>query len=256
MATFAKSTFNAAIYSASRPTYPPRLFDHIFQYYERTNGQMAKNGARRSRALDLGCGTGTHVLLNPLHQPTAQTRIAGQATAHLIPKFSEIICADPSSNMLRKAQDNLVKPNPSTRFRFVQCNAEDLRPAIPDTESGSVDLLIAAQACHWFDWTKVWPEVRRVLSPGGVAAFWVYGEMRLPSYQRSPDSAVGSLIADFWQTPDRESTTGVGAYFERPGRTVLERLLVDVPPPCEGLGAFERVYFTGTSTPSYFLAVD
>lgn len=30
-----------------------------------------------------------------------------------------------------------------------------------------------AQACHWFDWSKVWPEMERVLRVGGTAAFWV-----------------------------------------------------------------------------------
>lgn len=53
MATFAKSTFNASVYSASRPTYPKQLFDHIFNYHRR------KPNAGWGRAIDLGCGTGT-----------------------------------------------------------------------------------------------------------------------------------------------------------------------------------------------------
>ena len=30
-----------------------------------------------------------------------------------------------------------------------------------------------AQACHWFDWSKVWPEVGRILRKDGSTAFWV-----------------------------------------------------------------------------------
>ena len=31
-----------------------------------------------------------------------------------------------------------------------------------------------AQSGHWFDWSKVWPQVYRILRHGGTAAFWVY----------------------------------------------------------------------------------
>ena len=30
-----------------------------------------------------------------------------------------------------------------------------------------------AQACHWFEYPKVWDEVSRVLKPQGTVAFWV-----------------------------------------------------------------------------------
>jgi len=52
MATFGKTTFNTAIYAASRPTYPRQLFDFVFKYHERSKG------ARWNTAVDLGCGTG------------------------------------------------------------------------------------------------------------------------------------------------------------------------------------------------------
>ncbi|EAU86635.2 hypothetical protein CC1G_07293 [Coprinopsis cinerea okayama7 len=138
------------------------------------------------------------------------------------------------------ANNNDEKQTPTT-FSFHQGSAEDLRQIIPD--GGTVDLLIAAQACHWFDWTKVWPETRRVLRKGGTAAFWVYGEFRLPAFPGSEP-----IIAAY---TDPHSPTSVGSYFERPGRTILERLLVDVPAPedvlgikeSDGLKDFQRVYF-------------
>jgi trans-aconitate 3-methyltransferase len=54
MSTFAKSTFNASVYSASRPTYPLKLFEYIFSFH----GQASNTKPRWERAIDLGCGTG------------------------------------------------------------------------------------------------------------------------------------------------------------------------------------------------------
>ena len=58
MATYAKASYNAAKYTANRPTYPPRLFDFIFRYHER--------GAQAlfDRAVDLGCGPGKLEVFN------------------------------------------------------------------------------------------------------------------------------------------------------------------------------------------------
>ena len=52
----------------------------------------------------------------------------------------------------------------------------------------SVDLVCVAQALHWFDFEKFWPEVDRVLKPDGVFATWGYnfpswGEVLAPLIQ-------------------------------------------------------------------------
>jgi len=54
MSTFAKATFNAAGYASSRPTYPRRLFDRIFDFHGLTGGWET--------AVDLGCGTGGYMM--------------------------------------------------------------------------------------------------------------------------------------------------------------------------------------------------
>jgi len=54
MATFAKSTFNASVYAASRPTYPAQLFEYIFSFHGKGDPK-----AQWNRAVDAGCGTGT-----------------------------------------------------------------------------------------------------------------------------------------------------------------------------------------------------
>jgi SAM-dependent methyltransferase len=40
---------------------------------------------------------------------------------------------------------------------------------------GSVSLITVAQALHWFDLDRFYPEAKRVLIPGGVLAVWAYG---------------------------------------------------------------------------------
>ena len=59
MTTFAKSTFNPAIYALARPTYPAELFDYVFAFH-RQGSRL--HPARWERAVDLGCGTGEHLI--------------------------------------------------------------------------------------------------------------------------------------------------------------------------------------------------
>ncbi|KAJ3502219.1 hypothetical protein NLJ89_g8987 [Agrocybe chaxingu] len=235
MSTFAKASFNAATYSAWRPTYPPQLFEYIFAYHRRGTGSTTHE-ARWERAVDLGCGT-------------------GQATVQLRP-FREVIGIDPSAGMLETARASLAqsslaaaatKETSTPSFTFLEGSAEDLSKTIPENES--VDLLIAAQAAHWFDWSKVWPETHRVLRRGGTAAFWVYAEFRLPRFP-----SLTSIITAYAQGSDPR--TSVGPHFQRPGRTILERYLVDVPEPNAFVlsGKFtplKRIYFCGDEIPPF-----
>ncbi|KAF9560509.1 S-adenosyl-L-methionine-dependent methyltransferase [Agrocybe pediades] len=239
MATFAKSTFNASVYASSRPTYPIQLFEHIFAFHGRGTNHGAAAKPQWNRAVDVGCGT-------------------GQATTRLTP-FKEVIGVDPSLGMLEKARKHVLESTgagQTTNYRFVQGSAEDMKKAVPEDESvdlvvagGLLDVASSAQAAHWFDWSKVWPETSRVLRPGGTAAFWIYAEFRLPQFP-----SLGPKITAYAQGTD--PLTSLGPHFERPGRTVLERHLVDVPEPAQiskdiCLEPLERVYFCGEDVPAF-----
>lgn len=104
MSTFAKSSFDAAVYAASRPTYPKALFQLIFNYHEKgavalpgnssasTPNQGPQSSTLRPRwntAVDLGCGT-------------------GQATTELSP-FKTVIGVEPSKGMVQKAREQIEK---------------------------------------------------------------------------------------------------------------------------------------------------
>ncbi|KAF8555275.1 S-adenosyl-L-methionine-dependent methyltransferase [Imleria badia] len=223
MATFGKATFNALSYAASRPTYPRALFDYVFRFHG------ASGGGRWDRAVDLGCGT-------------------GQATVELTP-FKTIVGVDPSAGMVDAAHRALASPDSSSnvvselsRITYVQSPAEKLA----FLEDGSVDLMIAAQSGHWFDWSQMWPEVARVLRKDGTFAIWNYSELRLARYP-----TLTPLLTHFFQGTDPE--TSIGPYWEQPGRSILERHLVAIPDARDVVpGAFKdftRVYFTGAYHP-------
>lgn len=95
----------------------------------------------------------------------------GQATGELT-RFRQVIGVEPGPNMVAQAKSIKAQEDKKDEWRnvdFVNANAEEL----PMFEDGSVDLLISAQACHWFDWEKGWKEWARVLRQHGTLAFWV-----------------------------------------------------------------------------------
>lgn len=216
MATFAKATFDSARYALFRPTYPRQLFDSAFKYHEQTPG------ARWDLAIDLGCGT-------------------GQATVELTP-FKKVIGFDPSEKMVEQAMLGFFQ-NGTAQIEFVQGSAEDL-VILADS---SVDLVIAAQSAHWFNWNKVWPEIARVLRPGGTTSIWGYGEVTTPKYPY-----LKPLISDYHGGPDQ-----LGPHWEQPGRSIVEGLLREVPAATEvcpdAYSDFRRTFFSSpqiTDVPS------
>ncbi|THU85969.1 hypothetical protein K435DRAFT_783066 [Dendrothele bispora CBS 962.96] len=256
MATFAKSTFDTSVYAASRPTYPKALFQFIFNYHQigieafppKLKAAASQEFQERFRsgptpgwgtAVDLGCGT-------------------GQATVELTP-FKHIIGVDPSQGMVEKAKKYTEElypgPTSTTRrgqiFEYIQSPAEKL-DFIKDE---SVDLVISAQAVHWFDFSSLYPALSRILRPNGTFAFWVYTEFRLPQFH----PALTPMITEYHQGTENPEES-LGSFWERPGRTIQERFLVDVPEPAEVLGgtegaslsALDRVYFAGPYNPRTF----
>ena len=99
-------------------------------------------------ALDVGCGSGQLALL-------------------LAENFERVVGIDPSADQLAHAAQH-------ERVEY-RCAAAERLP-LPD---GSVSLVAAAQAAHWFDLPAFYEEVRRVCVPGGVLALISYGVPRL-----------------------------------------------------------------------------
>lgn len=113
--------------------------------------------------------------------------VLGNATLELT-RFKEVIGVDPSETMLTRAKGLLNPSPPVNKITFVQSKAEEL----DNFEAESIDMVIAgknismkkrpfsaqniislAQAAHWFDYEKLWPQLARILRKEGTVAFWV-----------------------------------------------------------------------------------
>ncbi len=122
----------AEAYAANRTGYSGELYDTIAAF-----------GLRRGVSiLDLGCGTGIAAM------PFASNGFP-------------VTGVDPSEAMLAKARAAIP------HAEFVQASAESL----PFTGE-RFDVVISAQAFHWFDRLKAFGEIERVLRPGGIVAIW------------------------------------------------------------------------------------
>lgn len=109
----------------------------------------------------------------------------GQAAVALAEHFDAVLAVDGSASQLARAQHH-------PRVHYAAGLAERL-PA----RDRSVELVVAAQAAHWFDFARFHAECRRVLVPGGVVAVWTYEKFRV-------NDVVDAVIDDFY-------TNGVGA---------------------------------------------
>jgi SAM-dependent methyltransferase len=126
-------------YARYRPTYPAAAIDLI----------VARCGlGPRSLLVDVGCGTGISARL-----------------------FAErgvpVVGLEPNADMRRRAAAESLPPGaPPPDYREGRAEATGL----PD---GAADVVLAAQAFHWFDAGAALREFHRVLKPAGwVALMW------------------------------------------------------------------------------------
>ncbi|MEM7706852.1 MAG: class I SAM-dependent methyltransferase [Pseudomonadota bacterium] len=124
-------------YASYRPSYPPALADALAGCLQ-----------NRRLALDVGCGS-------------------GQLTQLLSPLFDQVLGIDPSEDQLAQAR---LKAQHLSNLTFRQSPAEHTGVA-----DGSVDLVVAAQAAHWFDLPAFYEESRRIASPRAAIALVTYG---------------------------------------------------------------------------------
>jgi trans-aconitate 3-methyltransferase len=91
----------------------------------------------------------------------------GIVTEELHKKFKKVIGTDPSEKMLSVIQTSPTKDG-KPPIDYKVASAEDLS-FIP---SNSVDMVTSGQAAHWFKHDQAFPEIARILKPGGTLAFF------------------------------------------------------------------------------------
>ncbi len=114
-----------------RPDYPTSLYDHILAHVPEE---------RRSRAMDLGAGT-------------------GRVTSHLVPHFREVIAVEPDRGMAEKIAETF----PQVILREVTAEECVQHPE-------SVDLITIANALHWMEADRVFENARVWLRTNGILA--------------------------------------------------------------------------------------
>lgn len=166
-------------YAANRIGYSGEVYETIAAY-----------GLRRgSSILDVGCGSGL------ASEPFAANGFS-------------VTGVDSSAAMLEKARERL--PDAS----LLEAPAE----ALP-FENAQFDVVISAQAFHWFDRSRALAEAVRVLRSGGIAAIWwkhlMSGddakEAREQTFRDlgidSPQSGLSGGFREFYAQPDLTEQT-------------------------------------------------
>jgi SAM-dependent methyltransferase len=121
----------------------------------------------------------------------------GQAALGLAHHFELVIATEPSAAQLRE-----TRPDPHVEYRLEPAESISVPPA-------SADLLIAAQAAHWFDWPRFRTEAARVLRPGGVLAIWSYGNAEIAAdIDRMLEDFARDVVGPYWPRERRHVDEG------------------------------------------------
>lgn len=155
----------AEAYQKFRPGYPVEATATIVDYWAATPGLP--------RALaDIGGGTGKSI--NAMQQATGGQDAGWTATV-----------VEPNDDMRRQAE---VAVAGLGGVAALKGEAEKLPFA-----DGTMGIVLAAQAAHWFDRPRFYAEVRRVLAPGGVMCI-LYNNREL--YDDPLTAAFESLVEE------------------------------------------------------------
>ncbi len=116
----------------------------------------------------------------------------GQATRQLASRFARVIATDVSAEQIAAAT-----PQPGVEYRVASAEAASLAPE-------SLDLVIAAQAFHWFDAARFYASAASALRPGGVLAIFGYGFLRInPQVDGLLQRFLLTVIDPFWAPGNR-----------------------------------------------------
>jgi SAM-dependent methyltransferase len=116
----------------------------------------------------------------------------GQAAIGLASVFDSVIATDASQKQIANAALH-------ERVDYRVALAED-----SGIDSGTVDLIMVAQALHWFDLSRFYAEAQRVLKPDGVLAASAYNLLQIePVIDEVVNRYYYDVVGCFWP-PERK----------------------------------------------------
>jgi ubiquinone/menaquinone biosynthesis C-methylase UbiE len=144
----------------------PRYPRELFDYLART---------APGRQLAWDCGTGN-----------------GQAAVGLASVFGRVIATDASQKQISNAR-------PHERVEYHVAPAEN-----SGIKSDSLDLIMVAQALHWFDLDSFYAEAQRVLKPDGILTASAYNLLQIePAIDEVMCRYYREVVGPFW-LPERK----------------------------------------------------
>ena len=189
----AYSEKQGTFYNNARRNYHRYFYKILVDHHKATGGQF-------DNLLDVGCGP-------------------GYAANSLAPDFTHATGIDPSSGMIEVARsisqrDKASQTSSGERVRFEVSSAEELGNCLsPPIADGSIDLITAANAAHWFEMEGFWRAAARVLKPGGSVALWTPGSPQI--HPNAPNAvAINNAISEL-RTKYFEPYTTAGNHLTR-----------------------------------------
>jgi SAM-dependent methyltransferase len=116
----------------------------------------------------------------------------GQAAIGLAEHFQKVIATDASAQQIESA-----RLHPNVSYRVAPAEASGIEPH-------SVDLILVAQALHWFHMNRFFTEAKRVSGEGGILAISTYLHVSIaPEVDRIISKFYHETTGPFWP-PERE----------------------------------------------------
>jgi len=154
-------------YVRFRPGYPPALLDLLKNACGLGPGRVVA---------DVGSGTGI-------------------LTRLLLESGARVIGVEPNAAMRTAAERTLAG---NERFESIDASAE-----ATTLHAGSVDLVTAAQAFHWFDPTRARLEFARILRPSGFVAL-IWNQRRDSAFNRDYEEMLERYAVEYAHVRERD----------------------------------------------------